>query len=342
MDYPPKPSRGSRVAVISPSAGLPAIFPTVYELGLERLRKEFELEPVEYPTTRVMGASPVDRARDVQAAFADPSISAVLASIGGDDQLRILRHLDPAVLRANPKPFFGYSDNTTLLNYLSGLGIVGYHGGSVLVQLGRSGEMHPLTRASFEAALFTSDWFELTASADYSDEPVDWQTPAYASIPQPMFPSTGWRWHGAAGGAVSGRLWGGNIEVLTWLLAADVVAPPPPGAIFFMETSEDMPPATEVYYMLRNLGERGWLSDCPAILAGRAKCWDRLNQLGPDAKRAYAEDQRAAVLRAAGEYAPDAVVVLDLDIGHTDPQLVLPYGGEARVDADTRRISVRY
>src|SRR5262245_22180329 len=133
MEYPPKPRPGSRVAVISPSAGLPAIFPEVYELGLRRLRDEFKLEPVEYPTTRVLGASPADRARDVQAAFADPSIDAVLATIGGDDQLRILRHLDPSVLRANPKPFLGYSDNTTLLNYLSGLGIVGYHGGSILV-----------------------------------------------------------------------------------------------------------------------------------------------------------------------------------------------------------------
>ncbi|SNS89310.1 Muramoyltetrapeptide carboxypeptidase LdcA (peptidoglycan recycling) [Asanoa hainanensis] len=341
MEYAPKPRPGSRIAVISPSAGLPAIFPEVFELGLRRLREEFKLEPVEFSTTRVLGASPADRARDVMAAFADPTIDAVLATIGGDDQLRILRHLDPAVLRANPKPFFGYSDNTTLLNYLSGLGIIGYHGGSVLGEFGRAGSMHPSTRESLAEAMFRSGWFDLTASPDYSDEPVDWRTPDYATVAQPMFPSSGWRWHGATA-SVSGRLWGGNIEVLTWLLAADVVAAPPPGAVFFTETSEDMPPATEVYYMLRNLGERGWLADVPAILVGRAKCWDRLNQQTPNAKRAYAEDQRAAILRATSEYAPNAVVVLDLDIGHTDPQQILPYGGEARVDATTRRISIRY
>jgi muramoyltetrapeptide carboxypeptidase LdcA involved in peptidoglycan recycling len=33
-----------------------------------------------------MGASAADRARDIHAAFADPSITAVIASIGGDDQ----------------------------------------------------------------------------------------------------------------------------------------------------------------------------------------------------------------------------------------------------------------
>ncbi|MEV4533722.1 S66 peptidase family protein [Asanoa sp. NPDC049518] len=341
MEYPTKPRPGSRVAVISPSAGLPAIFPEVFELGLRRMREDFKLEPVEFPTTRVLGASPADRARDVMAAFTDPTIDAVVATIGGDDQLRILRHLDPAALRAHPKPFFGYSDNTTLLNYLSGLGIVGYHGASVLVQLGRAGAMHPLTHDSLEAALFRPGWFDLTPSPDYTDEPVDWHTPDYANAEQAMFASPGWRWHGPSA-SVTGRLWGGNIEVLTWLLASDVVAPPPADAVFFMETSEDMPPAIEVYYMLRNLGERGWLTNVPAILVGRAKCWDRLNRLAPDAKRAYAEDQRAAVLRAAGEYAPEALVVLDLDIGHTDPQQILPYGGEVTIDAATRRISVRY
>jgi muramoyltetrapeptide carboxypeptidase LdcA involved in peptidoglycan recycling len=41
-------------------------------------------------------------------------------------------------------------------------------------------------------------------------------------------------------------------------------------------------------------------------------------------------------------YNPDAMVVLDLDIGHTDPQLVLPYGGRVRVDGPARRIIAYY
>ena len=69
--YPPKPQPGDRVAVVSPSRGLPEIFPEVYETGLTRLRDVLKLEPVEYPTTRTMGADPRERARDLQAAFAD-------------------------------------------------------------------------------------------------------------------------------------------------------------------------------------------------------------------------------------------------------------------------------
>ena len=58
----------------------------------------------------------------MHAAFADPEIKAVLTSIGGDDQIKVLRHLDADLLRANPKPFFGLSDNTNLCIYLGNLG----------------------------------------------------------------------------------------------------------------------------------------------------------------------------------------------------------------------------
>jgi muramoyltetrapeptide carboxypeptidase LdcA involved in peptidoglycan recycling len=91
--YPPKPGPGDAVAVVSPSAGLPGRFPLPFELGLLRLRDEFGLVPVEYPTTRVMGAPPANRARDLHAAFAEPSIKAVIASIGGarDRQVGVMR-----------------------------------------------------------------------------------------------------------------------------------------------------------------------------------------------------------------------------------------------------------
>ena len=36
------------------------------------------------------------------------------------------------------------------------------------------------------------------------------------------------------------------------------------------------------------------------------------------------------------------MVVFDVDFGHTDPQLVIPYGGRVRVDGPARRITVTY
>jgi muramoyltetrapeptide carboxypeptidase LdcA involved in peptidoglycan recycling len=36
------------------------------------------------------------------------------------------------------------------------------------------------------------------------------------------------------------------------------------------------------------------------------------------------------------------MVVFDVDIGHTDPQWVLPYGGRITVDGPARRITAHY
>ncbi|MDA1358926.1 LD-carboxypeptidase [Glycomyces luteolus] len=108
--YPPKPVPGDQVAIVSPSSGLPALLPLPYELGLRRLRESFGLVPVEYPGTRRWGASPAERAADLHAAFADPTVKAVISSVGGDDQITVLPHLDRDLIAANPKPFFGFSD----------------------------------------------------------------------------------------------------------------------------------------------------------------------------------------------------------------------------------------
>ncbi|MFV2116717.1 S66 peptidase family protein [Micromonospora sp. LOL_025] len=341
--YPPKPRPGDRVAVVSPSAGLPALFPHVYELGLRRLREEFGLEPVEYPTTRVLGADPRDRARDLTAAFADPTITAVLATVGGDDLITVTPHLDDDVLRANPKPYFGYSDNTNVLNHLYRLGVVSYHGGSVLVHLGRSGRPHPLTFDSLRAALFTSGWYDLTPATEWGDRPNDWRDPATLADEPEMLPGEGWRWQGPST-VVEGRTWGGNLEILHWLLAADRVPPARDlaGSVLMVETSEELPSATEVFRILRNMGERGLLAGFPAVLVGRPKAWDFTRPHTPAERRDWADAQREAVTRALAAYRPDAVVVFDVDLGHTDPQLIVPYGGEVRIDATTRRISVRY
>ncbi len=96
--YPTKPRPGDTVALVSPSSGLPGILPLPYELGRRRLREDFKLNVTE--------------------------VKAVIASIGGDDQITVLPHLDRDLLRAHPKPFFGYSDNTSLLAFLYNLGIV--------------------------------------------------------------------------------------------------------------------------------------------------------------------------------------------------------------------------
>jgi len=342
--YPPKPRTGDRVAIVSPSSGLPGLLPLPYELGLRRLAEDFGLVPVEYPTTRKMGSSPQDRAADLNAAFADPAIKAVIASIGGEDQITVIPHLDDELIRANPKPFFGFSDNTNLLAHLSALGIVGYHGASVMTQFGRPGAMHPMSEASARAALFTSGPYELAPAQRVGEVLRDWADPATFGTEPATEPASGWIWHNAEQ-VVEGVGWGGNLEILAWLLAADRDIRPVEeyaGQVLFLETSEELPSASEVYRTLRNMGERGLLGQFPALLMGRAMAWSFERPNEPAARERYRADQREAVLRALGEYAPRTLAVFDVDLGHTEPQQVIPYGGRIRVDGPARRITVTY
>ncbi|MDX2825587.1 LD-carboxypeptidase [Streptomyces ipomoeae] len=343
--YPPKPVPGDRVAVISPSAGLPELFPRPYELGLKRLREEYGLEPVEYPTTRKMGTTPRERADDIHAAFTDPDIKAVFSSIGGDDQITVLPLLDRALLRADPKPFFGLSDNTNLLAFLYNAGVVGYHGGTVMTALGRPGAMNPMTADSLRAALFASRPYELRPADRFNDIERDWADPTTFDAEPETRPGAGWTWVNPDR-VVEGRSWGGCLEIVGRLLMADREVPRDlsvlDGGVLFLETSEELPSATEVFRTLRNMGERGLLQRFSALLMARPKTWSFERPNTPEEGARYAAEQREAVLRAMRVYAPDATIVFDVDFGHTDPQVVIPYGGVIRVDGPARRVTVTY
>jgi len=341
---PPKVSAGDRVAVLSMAFAAPAHFPAIHEMAMQRLRDEIGLVPVEYPTTRRADASLPDRAADLMAAFADPSIGAVLATIGGDDQIELLPFLDPAVVRQHPKAFIGYSDNTNLLNWLWNLGVAGYHGGSTMVHLGRGGGLHPVSTSSLRAALMTGGDLELHPVEVFSEDVLDWNDPSSLDREAPTIAAPGWSWH-QPDTVVTAPTWGGNLEILHWNLAADRWIRPVDdygGCILLLETSEEMPSGEDVFRMLRNMGERGLLAQFPAIVVGTAKASGLGQPASPQQRDTYRSEQRAAVHKALQRYHPGAMVVFDVDIGHTDPQWVLPYGGTMTIDGPARTITAHY
>jgi len=341
---PPKLQRGDRVAVVSPSWAGAGVFPLVHERGVRVLHDDLGLEPVEYPTTRQVGASPQERGRDLNAAFADPTIKAVMAVIGGSDQITVLPFLDADLITAHPKAYFGYSDNTNMLNYLWNLGIVGYHGGSTLVHLARPGGVHPVFAGSLRHALFESGWVDIAPVGEFTDLEARWDDLSTLDRPLPTTPDPGWHWHNATR-MVTGPTWGGNLEIMQWNLAANRWMLPNEeydGCVLILETSEDMPSADAVFEMLRNMGERGLLSRFPAVVFAKAKAWHGEHPLDEAGRAAYRADQEDAALRAFATYNPEAMIVYGPDFGHTEPQYVIPFGGPMTVDGPARRISVQY
>jgi muramoyltetrapeptide carboxypeptidase LdcA involved in peptidoglycan recycling len=342
LQIPPTVRAGDRVAVLSPSWAAPAQYPAVHEQAMHRLRTELELEPVEFPTTRVASSAPA-RAADINAAFADPSIRAIMATIGGDDQISVLRHLDPTLPAMDPKPFLGYSDNTNLLNWLWFHGVAGVHGGSTQVHLGPGPRVDDQHLTSLRAALYGGD-VTIAAVPRTRDIGIAWDDPRALTAAAPDEPAEPWTWSGPSS-VVSGPTWGGNLEILHWNLAAGRWIHPVEayaGCVLVLETSEERPPPTEVYRMLRNVGERGLLEVCPALVWGRPPAGDRDHHPSRAEAASLRRANREAVLRAVSEYNPEMLVVMDVDLGHTSPQWVMPYGGRVSIDGERRLLTAHF
>lgn len=82
MKRPSSLKRGDRVAIIFPSSEMPFRSPWVYEQGIECLKNIFQLESVEFPTAlqspENLSENLQARAEDINKAFSDPSIKAII------------------------------------------------------------------------------------------------------------------------------------------------------------------------------------------------------------------------------------------------------------------------
>jgi muramoyltetrapeptide carboxypeptidase len=111
--------QGSRVAIASPAG---ATRPELVEQGCEHLRA-FGYEPVAMPHALSRGplyyaGTAAERVADLHTAFADSTIDGILCTRGGWGSAELLPLLDASLIRANPKVFVGYSDNTSLHTWL--------------------------------------------------------------------------------------------------------------------------------------------------------------------------------------------------------------------------------
>ncbi|MDN5795068.1 MAG: LD-carboxypeptidase [Intrasporangium sp.] len=341
---PPKAAPGDGVAVVSPSYAAPGYAPAVHGQAMARLAEITGLTPVEYPTTRLLEASPEQRAADLNAAFADPGIRAVLATIGGEDQITVIPHLDPALVRADPKPFLGYSDNTNLLNWLWTVGIACFHGGSTQVHLGPGPAVDDIHARSLRAALLTGERLEVTDPGVSEDFGTDWLDPAALTDFGEREPTEPWTWAGPAR-AVTGPTWGGCIEVVQSILTAGRFPADPKvlgGGVLLVETSEELIPAREFGWILRSLGERGVLNAVEAVVVARPPSSSLADRPSREERAARRASQRDVAVETVQHYNPEAVIVVGVPFGHTRPQWILPYGGRLRVDGTAQRIWADY
>jgi len=340
---PIKPKRlneGDTIAVLSPSWGGPSRFPHVFDLGLRNIESRFGLKIKEYPTARMDAdetyRNPKIRAEDINKAFADPEVSAIIASIGGDDSVRILPFLDLETILANPKIFMGYSDTTAISTYLNFNGLVTFNGPSIMAGFAQLRYLpDSFTDHIRQILMKPFDTLQYEPYDQWTNQYVEWTTPGYDGEVSPLLENAE-KWHWLQGeNRVQGRLFGGCIEVLEFLKGTPFW---PDGNFFknkilFFETSEDKPTVSILKYMLRNYGSAGILESLNGILFGRARSYS-------DQEKADLDKMIVQVV--SGEFGrSDMPIVTNLDFGHTDPQIIMPIGILAEIDRRNRSFALK-
>ena len=330
---PPRLRPGDTIAVVSPSWGGPAAFPRTFEAGLAVLRDDLGLVVREMPHARAAAATPAERVADLHAAWADPDVRAIVASIGGDDSIRLLPLLDRERIAAHPKILMGYSDTTTLLVAVHLLGQVTFHGPSVMAGLAQARALPPTFLEHVRAVLFApAPSLGLAPYGTYCDGYPAWEVAGNEAAAGPMRPDAGWRFLQGRG-RVAGRLFGGCIEVLDWIRGSRFWPGDDfwDGRVLFLETSEEVPPPSAVRRTLRWYALAGILGRIAALVVGRARGYD-------DAQKRELDDVLVESAAEAGR--PELPIVSNVDVGHTDPQLIFPLGVELAVDCERRSLTL--
>jgi muramoyltetrapeptide carboxypeptidase LdcA involved in peptidoglycan recycling len=310
------------------------VFPHVYELGVKNLQN-IGLKTKEFPTARAepdfLYENPKARAEAVNAAFADPEVDAIISTVGGDDSIRILPYLENDTVRSNPKILMGYSDTTTLLAYCNQLGLVTFHGPSVMAGFSQMENLPSSFAAHVGEMLFhPNQTYEYRPYDTYSEGYPEFAQNANLGKVNTPRKNPGWKW--LQGKSVAkGHLFGGNVEILEWLRGT----PYWPsvdfwnGKILFLETSEEKPHRSYVRRWLRTFGILGGLYRIAGLLVGRARDYS-------DEEKEKLDQNIVAVV--SGEFhRADLPIITNMDFGHTDPQLIIPLGVKAEIDCETKR-----
>lgn len=336
---PRKLQPGDTVAAITLSWGGAAVFPDRYQTGKFRLEKVFGLKVVE--TKHALREpdwiyrNPLARATDLMDSFSDPNIRAIIAIIGGDESIRLLPYIDYKVIANNPKIFLGYSDAVVTHFMCMKAGLRSFHGPDVMTEFAENIEMHKYTKDSILKTLFSSNSIgDITQSEEgWTAEFVDWITPENKNIRRNMLPTDPWRFIGSSATA-TGRLLGGCIEALQFIIGTELWPDLKTfaGSILFLETSEEGAAPVMLERFLRNLGVQGILDAISGLLFSKPG-----GKVDPAMFPAY--DQ--AILKVLHEYERlDLPVITNMDFGHTDPMLTLPYGCMAEIDVDQKRFRI--
>ena len=252
------------------------------------------------------------RASDLLALFADSEVDVVQCFQGGFGSAQTIPHIDFDIVRANPKPFVGYSDITSLhIALRQRAGLVTFYGPGLA-------SMDSAERDSTSKDFLRTHLLRALASPEpLGPIPLDPDDPYLRTL---------------RGGRAEGELAGGDL----WVLAQTIGTPwqiDLAGTIFFFE-EVDAPP-WYVDGILAQLGHAGLLDEIVGVVVGHLERCDWSERVPEWPQTLSIEDVLERRLEPL-----EVPVLYGLPMGHGKYLATTPLGVKVDLDADAKTLTV--
>lgn len=326
--YPAPLQQGAKIAICAFSSGVASQYHHRLDIVLNGLKAR-GYEVIEGECLRQQQNPAKQRAEELMAFLTDDSIAAIMPPWGGDLTMEILPLLDfNAISKAKPKWLVGFSDISTFACALTTrCGWATIHSANLM-------QMHPSDNDPYLASIFDTMQLDkgqqLTqhASQFFQQHPLDYEKDQDAVFD--FKGETKWRcinYQDSRNIEISGRLIGGCLDTLALLLPSNYYALhefkkqyAQDGLILYLENVELSPAAVARCILSLKLSDV--FTDINGVIFGRSPTSDQ-----PSATFDY---YQAIELAFKGCLFP---VIVDADIGHVAPNLVMINGGYATLTA---------
>lgn len=302
ISYPPKLEKGATVALFAPSG---AVFNPAYitkaSKSLESLGYSVFKAKSLYTQNGYFSSTLDKRVDELHDLITNPKVKAIIAMRGGWGCAQLLPKLDLDLIRNNPKIIMGYSDLTSLLNYITEhTGLVTYHG-----LMGYS-TWNEFAVSEFKAQL------EQTQPARTLKNPVKDRSNlvTYSS------------------GNAYGSIIGGNLSVIASMIGTQDRLNFKDKLLFLEETHEEPYRIDRLLYQLQSAGI---FDEISGLILGQFSNCEAENP----------EESFSIVEVLEGYFSDFRVPAYGgASIGHVINKFILPLGARAKIDADQHYIQI--
>lgn len=338
-----------KIGIVSLSSGVLGEDFVAHEvkIGIERL-KEYGIEVEFLPNSKkgieFIKNSPEARAKDLIKAFKDDSIDMILCAIGGDDTYRLLPYLfenNELEKVAKQKIFLGFSDTTMNHFMLNKVGIKTFYGQAFLPDICElSNEMLPYSEHFFEELINNGRIKEIYPSDVWYNEREDFSE---KSIGIYMEEHQNRGFELLRGNAkFEGQILGGCLESIFYIfdnsryedtvyLCQKYNLFPSlnewKNKILLLETSEERPKPELFRKMILKLQEYGIFDVISGLIIGKPQNEEYYNEY----KQIILDEIRNKNLS----------IVYNINIGHSTPRCIIPFGVNAKVDIERQIIEFK-